>query len=193
MLKQKHIKEAQGFIRAGDYVETEGGILIHGAIMARGEYVHTVNGMDEQRDSNLIVTEGINYLLNVGLGGVSQAQLPTWYLAPFTGNYTPVAGETASSFTGQTTELTAYTEAARQEYVEVPSTAGSMTNTASRAAFSITSSVTIYGAGLLSEQTLSSQAGTLLSVVRFTASRALVNGDTFELGYTVTLADDGVP
>jgi hypothetical protein len=187
MLKQKHNTEALGFIRAGDYVEVEDGILIHGSIIARGEYVHTVNGRDEMRDSNLIVTEGINYLLNIGLGNGTQEA--TWYLAPFTGVYTPVAGLTAADFAVNTGELTQYDESTRPEYVEVASTAGLITNTASRAAYTINAGVTVYGAGLLSTNQISGTGGTLLSCTRFNASRALVLGDTFELGYTVTLTD----
>lgn len=189
----KHAEEFRRFVANGDFEETDGGILIHSAIMARGKYVHDVNGEDERIDFNLVPAEGILHMLDVTLGAV--AKEASWYLALYSGNATPASGWTAANFTGNSTENVSTTEGfagtVRPEWVDAPAAGGKIGNLASRAAYTIVAatSVTFYGAGLLSAANRGATTGVLASSTRFTASRTLNDTDVFNLGYEVELTD----
>jgi hypothetical protein len=157
----------------------------------QGVYTHNVNGLDEREDKNILTDEGINKLLNVNYNG--DTAVGTWYLALFSGNVTPAAGWTAANFTANSTELVSnsegYSESVRQTYNEATSTAKSITNNASKAAFTIitATSVTVWGAGLLSSSVKGGTTGTLSSAAKFSTARVLYNSDVFNLGYTVSM------
>lgn len=135
--------------------------------------------------SNIVTTEGLNHILSIVLAGGTQ--VTTWYVAPFEGNYTPVAGLTAATFTAAATECTAYDESARVAYVEAAPSGGVITNSASRAVFTINASKTLYGAALLSASAKSSTSGVCLAAARFSSSRAVVDNDEVACSYTLTL------
>lgn len=189
----KHAREIAKFVENGDYVMTESGLLIHGAIMAGGKYYHSVNGRDEQVDHNLIPAEGILYLLNTALG--AQAKEAGWYLALFNGATTPAANWTAANFTANASEIISqsegYSGANRQAWTPSTAAAGKIGNLSSRAVFSIvaTTSLNITGAALLSSQPRGSTSGVLVSAARYASTRVVNNGDQFELGYEVELTD----
>lgn len=189
----KHISDVAKFIKAGDYEQTDSGLLVHRAILAKGQYFHSVNGMDERVDDNLIPAEGILYLLGAGLRGVTP--VTTWYLALFSGGATPAANWTAANFTANASEITSQTEgysgANRPAWTPTAPAAGAVSSETARSSFSIvaTSTVTVTGAALLSAQARGATTGTLASASRFASSRTLNNGDIFELGYAVTLTD----
>jgi len=189
----KHKKEIAGFVKNGDFSVTDGGILIHNAIMANGVYTHSVNGEDVVRDSNLIPTEGIAHLLGVALG--ADAQITTWYLAVMSGAVTPVAGWTAANFAANASEITSntegYSDITRPVWTPGAVTGGVIDNLAAKAVFNITCTTTINvsGAGLLSSSTKGGTTGVLLSATRFAAARTLNNTDAFQLGYEVEIQD----
>ena len=135
----KHAKDFRRFVADGDYEETDSGILIHGAIMARGKYTHDVNGEDEQVDHNLVPAEGILHMLDVVLGAT--AKEAAWYLALYSGNATPASGWTAANFTGNATENVSVTEgfsgSVRPTWTPAAAAAGVVGNLASRAPFTI--------------------------------------------------------
>jgi hypothetical protein len=141
--------------------------------------------LHEEDVHNLIPTEGLNYLLGAGLTGVSQ--LSTWYIAIFEGNYTPVAGVTAATFATAATESTAYDEANRQTWTPGAISAGSITNSASKAVFTINATKTIYGLGQLSVNTKGGTTGVLVSAARFASSRAVVDNDILQVTSTITM------
>jgi hypothetical protein len=189
----KHMKEIAKFIDNGDYVETDGGLLIHGAIMGRGRYIHSVNGKDEQVDHNLIPTEGITYILGAALGATSK--ISTWYLAVFSGAVTPAANWTAANFTASASEITSssegYSNGTRQTWTPGSVSAGVIGNLSSKAVFTIfcSTSINISGAALLSSNVKGGTSGTLASASRFGTARTVNTGDAFELGYEVELID----
>jgi len=137
-------------------------------------------------DENLIVDEGLNSILNVQLSG--NTQITTWYLGVFEGNYTPLASVDAATITSASTESTAYDAATRVEWVDVASTAKSITNSASRASFVFNATKTIYGAFLVSASAKSATTGTLFSAARFATAKTVDSGDELLLTYTVTSA-----
>jgi hypothetical protein len=156
-----------------------------------GAYTHDVNGLDERTDSNIITDEGLNHILNVAFNGASATG--TWYLALFSGNVSPASSWTAANFASNATEITSgtegYSESVRQTFVEATSTAKSITNSASKAAFTIATAttVTVWGAGLLSSSTKGGTSGVLASAAKFSAARTLYDDDVFNLGYTINL------
>ena len=79
----------------------------------------------------------------------------------------------------------------RQEYVEAAASSQSITNSANKASFSINAdSQTAGGAFLASVATGTS--GTLLCCAAFTGgNKSVDDGDTLEVTYTVSAADDG--
>lgn len=179
-------------IKAGRFELGDGElILLDSKIRFAGKYGVEIirNGISlgYEEFSNIVVNEGLNHILNVVFNGASQ--VATWYLAPFEGNYTPLATDTAATIVASSTECTAYTESTRQAFVEVTSTAQSTTNSASRATFTFNATKTIYGAFLASVSTKSSTSGTLISAAKFSTSKVVDSTDQLLLTYTITAAD----
>ena len=189
---QKHAREFKGYLDTHQYDVTDEGILFPKAgALASGEYFYDSNGANPESTANLLPTQALNYLLEAGMrGGVAHSQ---WYLAIFSGAYTPVAGVTASTFTSSATEITSasegYTETTRRPWTSVAASGGFTDNVADRAAFTIASAneVTIRGAALLSDPIKGGTNGVLLSIARFTNARTESRGNVFNLGYRVRL------
>ena len=134
--------------------------------------------------SNLIPTEGLNYMLGTALIGV--AQLASWFIALFEGNYTPVAGVTAATFVAAATESTAYNEATRVAWTPGAITAGSVSNTASKAVFTMNATKSIYGIAQTSVSAKSAVTGVLMSVALFAAVKNVVNTDVLNVTSTLS-------
>lgn len=138
---------------------------------------------------NLVVTEGLNYLLDAGLLG--GAQVTTWYIGLTGSSPTPAAGDTMASHAGWT-EFTSYSEAARPAFSGTR-TNQTVSNSASKATFSINASGTAGGAFMVSDSTKGGTTGTLLCVGPFSqGDKAVSNGDTLNVQYDFQALDDGV-
>jgi len=172
--------------------------LSAGAVLDIGtwwEFEHFRCGrkIDEWANGNVTTTEGLNAFLNIMFHDV--AKKAKWYITIFEDNYTPLVGNTyaAPGFT----ECTAYTEATRPEYVTVDATALVMTNTASKATFTINGTKTIYGAALVggdaANTSAKSDTGTVGSVLfassKFSLSKSVVATDVLLITCSITLAD----
>lgn len=169
------------------FKQTKGGILMPIAALLMGgrfQIDHLRNGeiISSEECKNLVTNEGLDHILNTVFHG--SAQITTWYLALFEGNYTPVATLTAATFTAAATENTTYDETVRQDYVEAASAGQSITNSANKATFTMNATKTIYGAGLVSASAKSATTGTLMSAARFGAAKAVVAADQLLLTYT---------
>lgn len=142
---------------------------------------------------NLVVNVGLQYMAGVAL--TSTAQTTTWYLGLITGpaSGTTFAGaDTAASHAGWT-ESTAYSEANRPTATFAAATNANpsvVTNTASKAVFTMNGSTTIAGAFLISNNTKGGTTGTLFSAADFAApgDRTVVSGDILNVTYTFSLA-----
>jgi len=189
----KHAGEFRRSLSNLKFERTEdGGIYFPAAhAIARGMYAHDVNGLDERFDPNILPTEGLNYLLDIGLGAGSQ--LTAWYLGLFSGAVTPTSTLTAANWTSTLTEITSgsegYSESTRVAWTPASASGGSATNTASKAAFTIitASNVTVEGAVMASASAKGATTGKVASASRFSTPRTLSDGDSFNVGYTVTL------
>lgn len=141
----------------------------------------------EETVKNLVPTEGLNHILSVILKGGTQ--VPTWYIALFEGNYTPVLGLTAATFAANATECTAYDAANRVTWVGGSVSGGAVSNAASLAEFVMSAAKTVYGCALLSASTKGATTGTLLSAVRFSTAKVLEDNDTLDVGVGLTLVN----
>lgn len=170
---------------------TAGGLLVpsakiavkgtyHGQLMRGGEVI------DDFEDENLVVDQGLNALLDVMFHNATQ--IGTWYLGVFEGNYTPVAGVTAATIAGASTESSAYDEPSRPAFNEAAAAGQAITNSANRATFTFNATTTIYGAFLISDATVGGTTGALFSAARFSSSKSVVSGDQLLLAYTFSAA-----
>jgi len=141
-----------------------------------------------------------NLVVNVGLQDMNakyftgSAYTAAWYIGLYGAgaSNTPAAGDTMSSHAGWT-EVVAYSQATRPACTfGTPTTANPSvaTNSASPATFSINATTTVGGAFLTSNSTKSGTTGTLYSAADFSApgDRAVTNGDTLSVTYTLSLA-----
>ena len=141
---------------------------------------------------NLVVNVGLQYMAGTAL--TTTAQVTTWYLGLYgaAASNSPAAGDTMSSHIGWT-EVTDYSQATRPAATFAAATNANpsvVTNTASKAAYSINGTTTVGGAFLTSDNTKGGTTGTLFSAADFSApgDRSVVNGDTLNVTYTFSLA-----
>ena len=134
----------------------------------------------EENNKNIIVTAGLNHILDTQFHATTQ--VTTWYIG-LKGAGTPVAADTMASH-GSWAELAGYS-GNRKEWTEGAASAGSMTNSSS-VDFTINATATVAGAFLNTAATGTS--GTLYGVVDFSSSRAVISGDTLQVTVTVTAA-----
>lgn len=184
---------AAAALAKGDYQLTDDGILFpRQGILANGEYFGRVNGGDwEKEGDNLITTEGLAHLLNVSMGAT--AKPAGYFLALFSGAAAPAANWTAASFAAAASEITSmtegYTAATRPAWTGGTATGGQIDNMASVASVTIAtaSSLNVTGAALLTNSTRGGTTGTLVSASKYAAARTFQNGDTYEIGYRLSL------
>lgn len=141
--------------------------------------------IEEEDTHNIMPTEGLNYLLDVGIR--NQSQLTAWYIGIFEGNYTPVLADTAAGFPAASTESTAYAETTRQAYTVVAASGGVLTNAASPATFTMNATKTIYGGFIASASAKSATTGKLISAAQFSSSKAVQSTDVLSITATITL------
>jgi hypothetical protein len=141
---------------------------------------------------NIVTDEGINSTLNIMFHGATQ--IATWYVLIFDTNTTCTAAMTYA--VPVFTESTAYDEANRPAFVESESTAKTLTNSASKAVFTMNATVDIYGGALVGGGSSPSGkgdvggGGTLFCASKFDALKAANNDDIINV--TVTISDASV-
>ena len=141
---------------------------------------------------NLVVNVGLQYMAGVAL--TSTSQITAWYIGLYGAGATnsPAATDTMSSHAGWT-EVTAYTEATRPAATFAAATNANpsvVTNTASKAVFSINGTTTVGGAFLTSNNTKGGSTGTLFSAADFQSpgDRSVVSGDVLNCTYVFSLS-----
>lgn len=141
---------------------------------------------------NLVVNVGLQYMAGVAL--TSTAQITTWYLGLYgaAASNNPSATDTMSSHIGWT-EVTAYSESTRVAVTFAASTNANpsvVTNSASKAVFTINGTTTVGGAFLTSGSAKSGTTGTLFSAADFSSpgDRSVVSGDILNVTYTFSLS-----
>lgn len=141
---------------------------------------------------NLVVNEGLQYMAGTAL--TSTTQITSWYLGVYgaASSNNPAASDTMSSHAGWT-EVTAYSEATRPAATFAAATSANpsvVTNSASKAQYTINGTTTIGGAFLTSNNTKSGTTGKLFSAADFQSpgDRSVVNGDILLVTYTFSLS-----
>ena len=138
---------------------------------------------------NLVVNVGLQYMAGTALDGAT-ARITSWYIGLYGAgaSNTPAASDTLASHAGWT-EINPYTGNRPAATFAAATTANPsvVTNSASKASYSITSTATVGGAFLASAA--SGTSGTLFSASDFTGGdRSVVNGDTLQVTYTFSLS-----
>lgn len=139
--------------------------------------------IDEWTADNLVVNQGLDSLLTIMF--VNGTQITSWFLGVFTGNYTPVASDTASTFPAAASENTAYTSATRPAFTGSEASQN-VTNSGSVATFTFNAAATIYGAFLVSNATKGGTGGVLFSAAQFTSPKSMAINDQLLLTYSFT-------
>jgi hypothetical protein len=140
---------------------------------------------------NCCTAEGLTKLLNVMFHAA--AAISTWYIAIFEDNHTPVDGDTYA--VPGYTECTAYDEPTRPEFVEAEAAAKTMSNTLSKATFTINDTKTLYGAALVGGGSPANGkgdtggGGVLYAAAKFTSGKPVEDDDTFKVTCTLTASD----
>jgi len=141
-----------------------------------------------EKSHNLCVDEGLDYLLDVFLGSETK---PTWYCALRDDANTPASDWTASGNGTQYTEFTGYDEGSRPTYQAGSASNKSIDNEANKATYTINTSGTLTGAYLVTSPNKGTGEGIMYCCSNFSSSRSVEPGDTVQLKYTCTSADDG--
>ena len=172
---------------------TEEGIYFpRQSVLASGEYFDRINGGAWSVEKNLLPVEGLAYMLSVTMG---QTPKPAGYfLALFSGAAAPAANWTAASFAAAASEITSmtegYTSPTRPAWTPPASTAtASIDNMAAVAHLTMAtaSTLNVTGAALLTNSTRGGTTGALISASKYAATRVFQNGDTYDVGYRVSL------
>lgn len=161
----------------GDLILPDQKIVFAGSVGIR----NITAGEDWVENRNMVVLQGINYLLTTGLTS-------SWYFAPYAANVAPVNTLTAANFASTQTEFTNYVETSRRQCTLV-TTGSTATNAASPATLTIGAGgqTSAYGVGVASAPAKSATTGTLLACAAFAVGRTgLQSTDEYGLRYTLT-------
>ncbi len=136
---------------------------------------------------NLVTTVGLNDSLDKHFKASSYTA--AWYVGLASASPTFALGDTMGTHAGWT-EVTTYSESVRQTLTLGSVAAGSVSNTASKAVFTISGTVTIGGAFLATSSTKSETASTLYGGGAFTTGdRAALSGDQINVTVTLTASN----
>lgn len=154
------------------------------------------NVKDEEYRPNIVVNQGLNYILDAGLSGGTA--ITTWRVALVKSTTAPAAGMTYATPTYTEIASNNVTETVRQSWTDGGVASQSVDNSTGPAVYTCsTTTFTAYGAGLVggTGSTVianTTSGGTLYAYAKFASSKAMSATDTISITYTFTAADDGV-
>ena len=179
-------------VNANDYTTNDDGSITTGqGITAKGEYYDRINGGEWTRTENLIPTEGLAHILNVALGTTPKPA--SYHLALFSAAAQPAANWTAASFASTASEIVSMTEgysaATRPTWTPANTATNSIDNMAAVAKVTMktASSLTVQGAAMLTSSAKGGTTGALISASKYASPRVFQDGDTYEIGYRISL------
>lgn len=154
------------------------------------EFMRTVSPLPLEKwvSDNIVTLEGKDALNNIMFHAATQ--IAQWYVLIFNTNTTCV--NTLTYATPVFTESTDYDETTRPVYSEAASSSQSITNTASRATFTMNASTTIYGCALVgggSDPSVRSNTlggGVLYSASKFSEAKTVVSTNVLSVGITIS-------
>lgn len=196
----RHMREIGRAIMFREYEHSAGGILFprQGLQISGNWQFRSFDRLGREdwgyAGHNLIVDQGLNAILDIALGAT--AKPAGFYVALYSNGVSPAANWTAANFASTAGEITSntegYSQTTRPQWVPAAAASGAINNFASAAAFTIecTTSVTINGAALLSNNTKGGTSGSLISAIRLGAARTEYDGNTYTAEYEVLLSDN---
>ncbi len=139
---------------------------------------------------NLVVTAGLNKVLDATFKTGLAA--PQWYVGLVDGTSAPTydASDVMGSHAGWV-DFQSYSGSTRPSYTPGTISGGSVDNSSSKAAFTISAAGTVYGAYLTDGSAKTGTTGTLYAVGSFSSSQAVVGGDVVNVTATLTAAQQG--
>lgn len=144
----------------------------------------------KDKSHNIVTNEGLDRILDVYFAG--ETQTATWYVGLVETDTSEAAGMTYD--VPVFTESTSYDEGTRPEYDEAASSSQSVTNSASKATFTISASKTMYGAALFSISTKGDHSPGANNVLhcysKFGTSRDVIDNDVINVTYTCGASDN---
>ena len=145
---------------------------------------------------NTFTTEGMAFLNNTMWWTTSKAGSRIWYVFIYEDNVTPAVGNTATVHLGA---AGTYNECQDAEYDDpatnrpawttVTTATAASTNAASKAEFTIASTLDVYGAGLTNTAAKTDASGVLMCAKLFSAKRAVIDNDVLSVTYQITLSN----
>ena len=178
--------------RVSESLIARNGILSGVSLMGIVTLRHLGPGGDllhEETGHNLFTNEGLDALLDdlFGAGG-------TYYIGLKDDAAAPAAGHTAAQIGGTNVwdEITTYDEATREAYTVAAAASQQVTNSASVASFAINATDDVGGIFMIDVSTKGATSGNLITAIDFASARSVQSGDTLEVTYTISAADDGV-
>ncbi|WP_431106601.1 hypothetical protein [Variovorax paradoxus] len=185
-------KELAADLSRETYDVTEQGIYFpRQGVLAQGEYFDRINRGEWNRTKNRIVLEGLAHILNVALG--STAKPAGYFLALFSGAAAPADNWTAANFAATAAEIVSltegYTSPTRPAWTSANTNTGSIDNMAAVATVTIATAaqLNVTGAAMLTNNTRGGTTGALVSATKYAAARVFQSGDTYDIGYRLSL------
>jgi len=126
--------------------------------------------------------------MDVGLNA-SQAKITSWYVVPYEGDYTPQNDDTAANIGVRATEITAYSEGTRPEFIKSNANNGLVNNAASLAQFTLTANKTIRGFMIMSSAGKGTGTGVLLAIQKLATPKSYSIGDVVKIPVSMLLAN----
>ena len=151
-----------------------------------GKIIRAERVIDEFECKNIVVNQGLNYLLGASLG--AQSVVTAWYIGLFSNNYTILSSDTAATIAASAGEVTQYTAGVRQTWSSSPPASQAISSSATQASYTFNATLTVYGAFLISSSAIGGTSGTLFSGAQFGSPKSVVNSDILQLTYTFTAA-----
>ena len=195
---KRHLGEVARALRLHRYEKTESGLYLNDSNVFVGGALKVHDYRDDTDQfaaisANTLLTQGLVHLLNQvfpptgGYGGAVTA----WYIAPFSGDYTPDAGLTAADFPTTAEEFEDYSGANRLALtIAAAATTPSTGNTGNQALMTFTAGGDIYGAAIVSAAGKSATTGKAFAAVRLDNPKlGMETGEKLGLEYVITAAD----
>lgn len=160
-------------------------------VQVKGEYFERINGGEWVKSENLVTNEGLAHILNTAFGSSPKPQ--SYHIALYSAAATPQEQWTAQNFASTAGEIVSMSEgyegATRPKWTPENTATNSIDSLKTAAKFVIKtdSTLTVQGAALLTSATKGGTDGVLVSAIKFNAPRVFQNGDTYELGYRISL------
>lgn len=150
------------------------------SILGRGlEYTVEVvkNGvvLESSVERNLLPQSAVNHIAGL-IRGSGPTPISSWYIGLFENNYIPDSSVTAADLQVTVGESQAYSAATRPSWVNAFDGTALISNAASIAEFTMTSTKTIYGAFIVSNATKGGTGGLLFSIARFSTAKQVESG-----------------